>query len=590
LDFLKWSGMKVVIHDKPALLIPWYPIFEVDSINAHFSHLRCFLHSQAYFGYWQEWSTANYQAFKLWRAGYLSAVREKKLEDAHYRPKTLDFRNLQITADKFLFEIEDDPIETACLLKRWCTLSKDLHRHEQASASIFKLFPANTFSSIPDHLFDLGGYAPISDHQEIFKLLRRLKDAKAPLLSVIEVDKLQLSLTEDRDLRYFSQMVQFIRSVDSSSVQPFFDSFPIDEAAARKAVRHFNKLTLKQFKLGGERFQFLLRDYPQPLLSASSLLIYGPFCLAQTNCPSQALGWFDVSLGPFTQRIETGGAVPAKIFQNLQIKISDMAVSYGYCLEGTLEMLSRAIGRLSLDVNPGTDQFNPAQPLKWWDKLRFKIHGPMNLEAVGFNIRLLTTPSPYVLSFLELGSQSVAVKIETFKFSFSFKDCKLSIIRNLPKGNKFHPVGFKKYALLCEYSDFNRVDVLLNYDLRIDVNLEWVNNYHPTVEPSFHYVFDVDEKQLAENLSSKDVFKDFRAVSLGMSLEMVFTPLSRDSKVQLWWNDLSWLWSFIFEVLSNPPSTSKAVPMQRDMSLKLLPSPKRWGMSTGDLFENVTNV
>ena len=83
-------------------------------------------------------------------------------------------------------------------------------------------------------------------------------------------------------------------------------------------------------------------------------------------------------------------ASPLKLYNGTKIDLSEPCLAYGPILQPSLRDVSAAVTRLT---PPPSLQ---APPVAWWDKIRYMIHGPLQVAAS--DVTLIVLPA---LSFLE---------------------------------------------------------------------------------------------------------------------------------------------------------------------------------------------
>lgn len=134
-----------------------------------------------------------------------------------------------------------------------------------------------------------------------------------------------------------------------------------------------------------------IRDFSFPLLKAGTLHFSGPLIFAEQSTSDLFClhkGWV---VGA-TSTTVVKSLAPVKIYQSLRCDAFDVELNYGVATIPALADVSNAAARLS------SDSLDPAKPLPWWDKLRYKVHGKFVGSLNSVRLRLLADHDPHAFN------------------------------------------------------------------------------------------------------------------------------------------------------------------------------------------------
>ncbi|KAI9218488.1 hypothetical protein BC828DRAFT_407546 [Blastocladiella britannica] len=95
---------------------------------------------------------------------------------------------------------------------------------------------------------------------------------------------------------------------------------------------------------------------------------------------------------------------PIKLYSSLNWRLdSPMTIHWGLSVEAGLSDAVRVIDQFT------DPSFDPSVPMPWWDKMRWLLHGKLQLEGEALHIHLLGSRNPYYSLFSGDGSHGVVI-------------------------------------------------------------------------------------------------------------------------------------------------------------------------------------
>lgn len=134
-----------------------------------------------------------------------------------------------------------------------------------------------------------------------------------------------------------------------------------------------------------------LRDFSFPLLKAGALSFSGPLIIAEQSTSDAFCLRKSCTVGN-TSTTVTKSLAPMKVYHSLRCDARDVELNYGVAIIPALADASNAAARLS------SDSLDPAKPLPWWDKLRYKVHGKFAGSLNSVRLRLLADHDPHAFN------------------------------------------------------------------------------------------------------------------------------------------------------------------------------------------------
>eukprot|EP01049_Picozoa_sp_SAG25_P010293 SAG25_NODE_1111_length_3929_cov_2.779634_1_plen_1220_part_10 len=132
-----------------------------------------------------------------------------------------------------------------------------------------------------------------------------------------------------------------------------------------------------------------IRNFAKPLVAAGLIVLEGPLVAAEQSVSSA----FHLHKACHVGQVEviiSKTLAPMKLFHALNCSVRGLDIAYGTATQPGISDAAEALARLtplSLD---------PASPMPWWDKLRFKLHGELVCTVSSFHLLLMKDNSPHV--------------------------------------------------------------------------------------------------------------------------------------------------------------------------------------------------
>lgn len=235
-------------------------------------------------------------------------------------------------------------------------------------------------------------------------------------------------------------------------------------------------------------------------------------------------------------------AAPLKLYNGTKIDLSEPCLAYGPILQPTLRDVSAAVTRLT---PPPSLQ---APPVAWWDKIRYMLHGPLQVAAS--DLSLLVLPS---LSFLE--------RTEYLQIGVAAVEVTL-------RRGKLHALG-KHLAVEQVPSQSTQPPLAVIPSVTCDLTLLW--DGMGTGGPYNHYVF-TPPPPGTPSLSKlpRDVYAPMRSRGLGLGLSLELGPNDgEDPAVAFALPTLPWL-KFLANALDEPYACFLAFSFLRRVSCDIV--------------------
>lgn len=394
----------------------------------------------------------------------------------------------------------------------------------------------------------------------------------------------------------YESIINFVQEKDSSEFKPY-----LCQDINSNPVEKFSRLWLRKLVFRCSHLQVLIRDFPLPLLKSDFLEVSGFISMAQLHCPEKFLVIVPWSLhDDIIENVCSGSVVPQKIYHSLKIVASGVFFSYGYSLDSHIEMFSRALGRLSMLVAPGTQKFQPVDDLKWWDKFRYKYHGDIEFDIRDLCFKFLVTSIPYEVECIDLQSSHLVLSSRTGIIEANFSAFQLSFQRSERIARSPLPALDSYWKVIQKYrSDYYNLGitnplfpVMCLIDLKVCFEFDWICGKKDILYAS-HYVHHVPEIKDDDCtfLQNFDLYHYFRAVDMNSKMIIRFRPCSdfgnNKSQFRIWMDDVHWF-KVIQQAITTPPFTSRVIPVFRDRDGAFsLPVGKRSSITTSSIIHSV---
>ncbi|KNE67589.1 hypothetical protein AMAG_12040 [Allomyces macrogynus ATCC 38327] len=157
-----------------------------------------------------------------------------------------------------------------------------------------------------------------------------------------------------------------------------------------------------------------IRDYPLPLASLPASdragthhMLHGLVILAEPIAPPASTCVLAVPVDNFGETLTLHVAkamAPIKCYATMSLDLeSPMSYHWGPAVEPALADLSRVVDEFT---EPSLD---PSEPIPWWDKIRWLVHGKLRIEAPAIHVHVLGSRNPYYNRLAGDGSDGVVV-------------------------------------------------------------------------------------------------------------------------------------------------------------------------------------
>jgi hypothetical protein len=299
-----------------------------------------------------------------------------------------------------------------------------------------------------------------------------------------------------------------------------------------------------------------LRDFSFPVLKAGALSFSGPLIIAEQSTSDLFCLRKSCAVGN-TSTTVTKSLAPMKVYHSLRCDARDVELNYGVAILPALADASNAAARLS------SDSLDPAKPLPWWDKLRYKVHGKFTGSLNSVRLRLLADHDPHAFN------NNMVVDITQLELDLD--------------GNTWSMVGRDMNMRLVTPSA-DLADTLYFPVLSVAANMRW-SSFQTS-----HYTLDF-AKTVHEAFPNKMVYADtsaepgpsewsgavllpdtlrvlpmdkFRASSWTLGLQIGISGAQGSSaSVSLWHSSLVWLGRLYNQLIAPPKSRAAVMKMTR---------------------------
>ncbi|ORZ34567.1 hypothetical protein BCR44DRAFT_1147652 [Catenaria anguillulae PL171] len=324
-------------------------------------------------------------------ATFVKAIKPAKPPTGTTRTATMIYPTMRLEIQTLLFTIDDDPFEAR--LNQIFRNGKDQQRSRLEREKL--LF--NKLKTVPD-----------LDHTAFWRELDAFHGREW-------VRIMSASAKEPMD----KLLVFKLTEVDIVVTSP---TLPLPTLAANCNLHDKDTPSDAQFDFELARdlsFRFRsmlvrLRDYPLPVIALpppadrkQSHMLHGLLILAEPIAPQSSTCQVTVPVSTFgpqpfihLRKIMS----PIKIYSCLTWRLeSPMTIHWGPALEAGLADAVRAIDQFT---EPSLD---PSEPMPWWDKIRWLLHGKLDIEGDALKLHLLGARNPYYSLFTSDGSHGIVV-------------------------------------------------------------------------------------------------------------------------------------------------------------------------------------
>ena len=287
----------------------------------------------------------------------------KCLIQMHNLTKTVDDNNkispdLAINIKKFQLIIEDDPFEVKLAYNYALMVDEhfeSIKRHQTLEQRrLFK--EKNLEQEALEILKEKESLIYLKRSKMIYS--NNSKSIRTQLFC-FQIDSLDLYALADVDWHGRQKCYDILRQIDSHNREP-----PNNNPAECYSI-----LWCRHININFNDFQFLFRDYTQPLLKMNKFNMFGKLLGSEYQPHERSKR--DVQIGVhdwYTFQIQRSMS-PFKLYHDLCSKMSLFSFAYGPCWEGCMAQLNLSLDKI---IHPPRD---PSRPMPWWDKSRLYLHG-----------------------------------------------------------------------------------------------------------------------------------------------------------------------------------------------------------------------
>lgn len=296
--------------------------------------------------------------------------------------------------------------------------------------------------------------------------------------------------------------------------------------------------------LTGFQFSVFLRDFPMPLVELSNVEISGLFSIGDVTIVPDAVVRCDSALSsdiyynkiptPILRSLES-----TKLYFDFSLNSFTLDVSYGNCLAPTLAVLSDVFGRFTPS---SLDTKSPKLP--WWDKMRYMLHGKMEVNVHNNLIFCWYNANPYDDNYLKIILTNMSLEYSEPKVFLIEFDGVIAAINGLERESKIF---------------------LSATHVAITLTIGWTC-YGGDSEN--HHVF----LKLPE---STDKFNNFRSLAIKWSIDIYARKpdaMTRIHSLELylqWIDYVLWIKSFIMKIINTPGTSVSLGTLTTDVELIL---------------------
>lgn len=414
-------------------------------------------------------------------------------------------RDLVIQINEFLLEMSDDPFEVKLRdnyvllldeynesLKRKKTLDQKIN--ELRSQRL--ILPVNYVEELNEKLITKNSEIYIDRSKKMYETPPRTR------LFAWIMTRLELFFMADPSIHGYNNVTKTMQIIDQESPWP-------------EEQVEFVTLWCRAINWSCKDWQFLLRDYPQPMFHVTNSAMFGLLCGAEQLAPKRARRDVVVEIGgPFENYTVQRGMTSLKFYHDFDWQLDYLGYAFGPCWEPVIAQCNLSIEKI---IAPSKD---PSLPLPFWDKMRLLFHGSLSIIAKQFTILLHASLDPYnTTEEMELTWNNCGIVWTNAKFMF--------------KGD------LQVWVRTASRYDDCRLIHLPN--LKLTFKLNWICNGNCN---DHHAVVPCAPDKLPEYSSNQvhDSYRAFRSQNVNISITFETKPSSNGEipKIDLYGSTLRW--------------------------------------------------
>jgi hypothetical protein len=414
-------------------------------------------------------------------------------------------RDLVIQINEFLLEMSDDPFEVklrdnyVLLLDEY---NESLKRKKALDQKISELrqqrllLPSGYVEELNEKLITKNSEIYIDRSKKMYETPPRTR------LFAWIMTRLELFFMADLSIHGYDNVTRNIQIIDEESPWP---EEPLE----------FVTLWCRAINWSCKDWQFLLRDYPQPMFHVTNAHMFGLLCGAEQLASKRARREVTVEIDePFENYVIQRGMTSLKFFHDFDWEIDYLCYAFGPCWEPVIAQCNLSIEKI---LAPSKD---PSSPLPFWDKMRLLFHGSLTVIAKQYTILLHASLDPYnTTEEMELTWNNCGIVWTNAKFMF--------------KGD------LQVWVRTASRYDDCRLIHLPN--LKLTFKLNWICNGNPN---DHHSVIPCAPDKLPEYSSNQvhDSYRAFRSqnVNISITFDTKMSANGEIPKLDLYGSTLRW--------------------------------------------------
>eukprot|EP01083_Nonionella_stella_P040728 110421_1 len=499
------------------------------NLNLSFGVFTFKLPHQFYFGdALLDWCLKRWKAFKMWFKYTLMELPQSP----YHVPIALDIANIIISANEFQIEFKEDPAHIKALIDQFMTEDTLDEKFEYFNHMMNRWSFGKGFNIHNEH-----------DLSMIFENVFRICG-----------NKLYIALELDEECLTLNDTLRTLQRLDSYQ--------PLDDAVT--SIHPWYELWAKHLIVKANHVSATISGYALPLISTPYLEVDGTFILGQLLCPKQRfIERQSIELSPSVHvELESHEFIPTKVYYDLNAKIygKESLLAYGKCMEPGLDKLSLCLDRIAKSVPPL--RFGP---LSWWDKLRMKVHG--NIEINVKHTIICVTKSNHTPNYLSVDVDHGLLVSKRQVFSVLAHSVSMQVMTPPKFFHQFDIFKVKDIGGMHDIAAVNKDHTMARiHFLKINTRCEWESKQKDPFQHYFHHTYwsksfifedaipDVDldlyQRYRAEKLTLK--FKiEIKAPTQQHAHNKTFLP---GVDLRLWWQCKDWL-KDLLDTLAESSST-----------------------------------
>lgn len=432
-------------------------------------------------------------------------VKKKEFTEASPLPSDVRIEFLEVW-----LELEDDEFENR--LKLSAQLKEDEVYESERREQLLE-----------ERLFNLKKTAPFLSKEMIEAIKNSLIEKNSEIyierwkMTEVSDSPLFLSKWKGWNMRAFADVTLHGTEKCIQMMKAFDPLSPIPE-------QNYSTLWARAVEFDVDEWTVTFKDYPMKYLDIKDLHFFGTLVAAESlSEDGRSLRECVIPLPePFPTHSVWKNMSPIKFYYDLQCASTEYNCTYGPCWEPCLSMISLVWNNISA---PSKD---PSQPLPFWDKMRFLLHGKLLWSSEKLVTTMLASTDPYN------ETETVEMLWEDFGLDWALGEIRIKS-------------GLKIF--LRTASRYDDSQILSLPDVRLKILLGWECGG----DPHEHHGVQLCSPQRLPHYSSTeehDSYRQFRSSCVNVTLNFDVSPGSCTSKdkmpnLLLYSNTFRWIEQFL---------------------------------------------